>query len=75
MSLNLDRLATVNTFNEGRNLSPESEAFMARIFQIWVDHSRSFGPRNRQISDETNRREQSKQGQLWVMFEGTDEGG
>ena len=45
---------------------------MARIFQIWVNHFRSFGPgsRTRQISDETNRPEQSKQGQLCVRFEG-----
>ena len=45
---------------------------MAKIFQIWVCHFWSFGPgsRCRQISDETNRPEQSKQGQLWVRFEG-----
>ena len=73
MSLNLDRLATVNTFQRrSRNLNPESEVFMARIFQIWVSHFRSFGPgsKNRQISDETNRREQGKQKQLWDGFEG-----
>ena len=57
---------------KGRNLNPESEVFMARIFQIWVSHFRSFGPesRGRQISDETNRPEQGMQGQLWVRFEG-----
>ena len=44
---------------------------MARIFHICVSHFRSLGPgsRSRQISDETNRPEQSKQGQLWVRFE------
>ena len=57
---------------KGRNLNPESDVFMARIFQIWVSHFRSLGPgsRSRQISDETNRPEQSKQGQVWVRFEG-----
>ena len=57
---------------KGRNLDPESEVFMARIFQICVSHFRSSGPgpRGRQISDETNRPEQSKQGQLWVRYEG-----
>ena len=44
---------------------------MARIFQIWVSHFRSLGPgfRGKQISHETNRPEQSKQGQVWVTFE------
>ena len=48
---------------KGRNLNPESEVFMTRIFQIWVNHFQSLGPgsRSRQISDETNRPEQSKQ--------------
>ena len=57
---------------KGRNLNPESDVFMARIFQIWVSHFRSLGPgsRSRQISDGTNRPEQSKQGQVWVRFEG-----
>ena len=56
---------------KGRNLNPESEVFMARIFQIWVSHFWSFRPgsRSRQISDETKRPEQSKQGLLWVRFE------
>ena len=41
---------------KGRNLNPESEVFMARIFQIWVSHFRSLGPgsKSRQISDGTN---------------------
>ena len=57
---------------KGRNLNPESGVFMARVFHIWARHFRSFGPgsRSRQISDETSRPEQSKQGQLWVRFEG-----
>ena len=57
---------------KGRNLNPESEVFMTRIFQIWVNHFRSLGPvsRSRQISDEMNRPEQSKQRQVWVIFEG-----
>ena len=44
---------------------------MARIFLISVSHFRSLGPgsRSRQIFHETNRPEQSKQGQLWVRFE------
>ena len=56
----------------GRNLNPESEVFMARIFQIWVNHSRSLGPgsKSRQFSGETNRPRQSKQRQVWVRFEG-----
>ena len=56
----------------GRNLNPESEVFMARIFQIWVNHSRSLGPgsKSRQFSGETNRPGQSKQRQVWVRFEG-----
>ena len=73
MSLVLDRPATVNIPEKnGRNLNPESDVFMARIFQIWVSHFRSLGPgsRSRQISDETNRPEQSKQGLVWVRFEG-----
>ena len=57
---------------KGRSLNQVSEVFMARIFQIWVSQFRSFRPGSRsgQISDETNRPEQSKQGQLWVRFEG-----
>ena len=45
---------------------------MTRIFQIWVNHFQSLGARSRsgQISDETNRPEQSKQRQVWVRFEG-----
>ena len=56
----------------GRNLNQESDVFIARIFQTWVSHFRSLGPgsRSRQISDETNRPEQSKQGLVWVRFEG-----
>ena len=56
----------------GRNSNPESEVFMARIFQIWVHHSRSVGPgsKSRQFSGETNRPGQSKQRQVWVRFEG-----
>ena len=52
----------------GRNSNPESEVFMARIFQIWVNHSRSSGPgsESRQFSRETNRPGQSKQRQVWV---------
>ena len=52
----------------GRNLNPESEVFMTRIFQIWVNHSRSLGPgfKSRQFSGETNRPGQSKQRQVWV---------
>ena len=48
---------------KGRNLNPESEVFMSRIFQISVNHFQSLGPgsRSRQISDETNRPQQSKQ--------------
>ena len=44
---------------------------MTRIFQTWLNHFWSLGPgsRNRQISDETNRPEQSKQRQVWVRFE------
>ena len=30
---------------KGRNLNPESDVFMGRIFQIWVSHFRSFGAR------------------------------
>ena len=56
----------------GRNSNLESEVFMARIFQIWVNHSQSLGPgsKSRQISGETNRPGQSKQRQVWVWFEG-----
>ena len=56
----------------GRNSNPESEVFMARIFQIWVNHSRSLGPgsKSRQFSGETNRPGQSKRRQVWVRFEG-----
>ena len=56
----------------GRNLNPESEVFMTRIFQIWVNHSRSLGPgsKSRQLSGEMNRPRQSKQRQVWVRFEG-----
>ena len=45
MSLGLDRPATVKHFPEkkGRNLNPESDVFMGRIFQISVSHFRSFG--------------------------------
>ena len=53
-------------------MNPESDVYMARIFQIWVSHFRSLGPgsRSRQISDETNRPGQSKQRHVWVRFEG-----
>ena len=66
MSLDLDRLATVDIFSKekGRNLNPESEVFMARIFQVWVRHFRNFDPGSR-----SRRPEQSKKGQLWVRFE------
>ena len=45
---------------------------MARVFQIWVNHSRSLGPgsKSRQFSGETNRPGHSEQRQVWVRFEG-----